>query len=183
MSFIKLRNKFFIGQYDVISGKYQYGLNTPDGFFGIKYSYIDLSNYDDLIKVVPEYYRDRCAISLMNLNCKVPPHTDSGIEAIINFYVKSDNCKTHFYEFKNSTPKTFKLPTQKDGSIFDEDDLNETGSFISEDGDAYLLDVSKPHAVTPLHFGPVDRKAVCLQLLYTTFDEAKQMLEQSNQIL
>jgi hypothetical protein len=181
MSFVKLKNKFFVGNYDIISRKYQYGVNTPNGFFGIKYSYIDLSNSDELLQIIPEYYRDRCTISVMDLNHKIPPHTDSGIEAIVNFYIKTNNCKTQFYEFKTSDPKTFKLPTQRDGSIFDEDNLNETGSFISQDGDAYLLDVSQPHAVIPLHDGPVDRKAICLQLLYTTFDEAKQFLKQTNQ--
>ena len=182
MSYIKVKDKFFVGKYDIISRKYQYGLNTPNGFYGIKYSYIDLSNSNELLQVIPEHHRDKCTLSVMDLNHRIPPHTDSGIEAIINFYIKTDNCKTQFYKFKTSDPKEFKLPTQRDGSIFDENDLDETESFISQVGDAYLLDVSQPHAVIPLHDGPVDRKAICLQLLYTTFSEAKQLLKQTNQI-
>lgn len=182
MSFIKLKNKFVVGDYSKIGTKNQYGMNTPVGFVGIQYSYIDLSNSEDLLNIIPEEYRNDCTLSVMDLNYQIPPHTDSDIEAIINFYIKTSNCKTQFYKFKTDQVKTHQITNQTDGFIFDPNDLEETGSFVAEDGDAYLLDVSQPHAVFSPNQGFTERKAICLQIKYRSFEEAKQMLIASGQI-
>ncbi len=182
MSFIKLKNKFAVGSYSKIGTKIQYGMDTPIGFAGIRYSYINLSNSEELLQIVPEEYRDNCTLSVMDLNYRIPPHTDSGIEAIVNFYIKTSGCITQFYKFKNEDVKTMQIENQTDGFIYDVNDLEETGSFIAEDGDAYLLDVSKPHSVITTKPGLIDRKAICMQFKYTTFEEAKELLEKSGQL-
>ena len=55
----------------------------------------------------------------MELNYQIPPHTDSDIEAIINFYITTDDCITQFYY-----PPDDSVPRQQidqtDGAIFHE---------------------------------------------------------------
>jgi hypothetical protein len=182
MSFLKLRNKFEVGSYTKISTKIQYGVDTPLGFAGIKYSYITLSNSQDLLQIIPERYRSDCTLSVMDLNYRIPPHTDSGIEAIVNFYIKTVGCVTQFYKLKNNIASTMQIENQTDGFIYDINDLEETESFIAEDGDAYLLDVSKPHSVITTRPEMIDRKAICMQIKYRSFEEAKEMLQESGNL-
>ena len=85
----------------------------------------------------------------MRINTTIPPHTDSGIKSTINIYLKTDNCLTQFYKFKNDKPKTEQVENQTDGFIFDENDLEKTTSFIAKPNEAWLLDVSLPHSVVP----------------------------------
>lgn len=182
MSFIKLKNKFKVGSYTKIGTKIQYGLDTPLGFAGIKYSYINLSNSQELLEIIPDEHQNKCTLSVMDLNYKIPPHTDSGIEAIINFYIKTSGCITQFYKLKSNEATTMQVENQTDGFIYNIEDLEETECFVAEDGDAYLLDVSKPHSVITTRPGMTDRKAICMQLTYTSFEEAKIMLEQTGNI-
>ncbi len=60
----------------------------------------------------------------------LPPHVDRGRRAAINIYLKCAGETTEFYDPDDST-KT----------------LKPTGSFTAKPGEAWLLDVSKPHAV------------------------------------
>jgi len=181
MFFRKLNKKFDLGSYHKTGNKIEYGMETPFGFAGIRYSYINSEDEDDLLKVIPEQNREDCTLSLMELNYKIPPHTDSNIEAIVNFYIKTDRCITQFYYPKENTPQT-KIKNQSDGAIFHEDYLKKSVRFIAEPGDAYLLDVSKPHSVFPHEGSVADRKAICLQILYKSFDEAVEMLKSTGYI-
>ena len=45
----------------------------------------------DLLKVIPESYRDAFSVSEMKIVDAVPPHTDSGVKTVINFYVRPSN--------------------------------------------------------------------------------------------
>lgn len=183
MSFIKLKNKFIIGSFDPMHVKNQYGYDTPLGFFGIKYSYINMNEPEKLINIFPESQRKNCTLSVMDINYNIPPHTDSSISAIINFYIKSDNCITQFYKIKTEKYKTMKIQNQTDGVIFDEDDLEKTVSFVAEDCDAYLLDVSQPHSVFSADNRQIiQRKAITLQIIGLEYEEAKQMLVETGQL-
>ena len=181
MFFRKLNKQFFINNYNKTGRKIEYGMDTPYGFAGIKYSYITLENESDLLRVVPESYRDNCTLSLMELNYKIPPHTDSNIEAIVNFYIKTDRCVTQFY-YPKEDASTTKIANQTDGAIFHEGHLKKSVRFMAHPGDAYLLDVSKPHSVYPMEAGLPDRKAICLQILYKSFDEAVELLTDTGYI-
>lgn len=181
MFFRKLNRQFFVGPYLKTGRKIEYGMDTPFGFAGIKYSYINTKDENDLLEVIPESYRDNCTLSLMELNYKIPPHTDSNIEAIINFYIKTDRCVTQFY-YPKEDASTTKIANQTDGAIFHEGHLKKSVRFMAHPGDAYLLDVSKPHSVYPMEAGLPDRKAICLQILYKSFDEAVEMLKETGYI-
>ncbi|NDB28108.1 hypothetical protein EB169_07485 [archaeon] len=181
MFFRKLNKQFLIGSYTKSGRKIEYGMDTPYGFAGIKYSYIKTQDENELLKVIPESYRDNCTLSLMELNYKIPPHTDSNIEAIVNFYIKTDRCVTQFYYPQENAP-TMQIDNQTDGAIFHEGYLRKSVRFMAHPGDAYLLDVSKPHSVFPMEPGLPDRKAICLQILYKSFDEAVEMLKETGYI-
>jgi hypothetical protein len=183
MSFVKLKNNFVVGDFIPTNIKNQYGYDTPLGFFGIKYCYIDINNPEKLINIFPEKQQKDCTLSVMDINYNIPPHTDSGISAIINFYIKSDNCVTQFYKIKNQNYNSMQIQNQTDGIIFDTNDLEETVSFIAKDNEAYLLDVSQPHAVFSADERQmVQRKAITLQIIGVEFEEAKEMLMETGQL-
>jgi hypothetical protein len=183
MSFVKLKNNFIIKDFQPTKIKNQYGYNTPMGFFGIKYSYVDINNPTELLQIFPEDQRKYCTFSVMDINYNIPPHTDSDILTIINFYIKADNCVTQFYKIKNEDYASVQIQNQTDGIIFDKNDLEETVSFVANDCEAYLLDVSQPHAVFSLDDKQIlQRKAITLQILNLDFDSAKKILCEMGQI-
>ena len=182
MFFRKLNEKFVIDHYSKTGKKIEYGLDSPIGFMGIKYSYINTTNDEDLLQVIPKGYRSQCTFSLMELNYQIPPHTDSDIEAIINFYITTDDCITQFYYPPDDSVPRQQIDNQTDGAIFHEGYLKKAVRFMAKPGDAYLLDVSKPHSVIPTTPGITDRKCVCLQILHKSFDDAVEMLKTTGYI-
>ena len=180
MFYRKLNKQFVIDHYQKTGSKIEYGIDTPMGFMGIKYSYIMTPNDEELYRVVPNRDRDNCTLSVMELNYQIPPHTDSDIEAIINFYIRTDRCITQFY-YPSTNPQAIAegVSTQTDGAVFHEGHLKKSVRFMAHPGDAYLLDVSKPHSVIPTEPGLTDRRCICMQLLYKSFDEAVEMLEET----
>ena len=54
MFFRKLNEKFVIDHYSKTGKKIEYGLDSPIGFMGIKYSYINTTNDEDLLQVIPK---------------------------------------------------------------------------------------------------------------------------------
>ena len=77
----RLNREFEIDSLTKTGKKIEYGIDTPMGFAGIRYSYVKLKE-DPLLKVIPAKYRDRCTFSLMEVNHKIPAHTDSGLSLI-----------------------------------------------------------------------------------------------------
>lgn len=182
MFYRKLNKKFVVDHFQKTGSKIEYGLDTPLGFMGIKYSYVHTTNDEDLLKVIPENHREHCTLSLMELNYQIPPHTDSDIEAIVNFYIKTNRCITQFYYPPNQNIPTEKINNQTNGAIFHEGYLKKSVRFMAHPGDAYLLDVSKPHSVITTEPGLTDRKCICLQILYKSFDQAVEMLKETGYI-
>jgi len=158
----------------------EYGIRTPFKFFGIWYSFVDIENNEELLKVIPERYRDICSLYLLESNFRIPPHTDSEVSTIINFYIKTDGCNTQFYYPNNNAKKT-QIKNQTTGHILNEKDLVKSVSFTAQLGDAYLLDASKPHAVLPQRpkLFYKNRMAVTLQIKDKSFDEVVEMLNET----
>lgn len=63
-------------------------------------------------------------------NSTVPPHVDIGRRSAINVYIK---CSQEITEFFEANEETKTLASQ--------------GAFVAKEGDTWLLNVSKPHAV------------------------------------
>jgi hypothetical protein len=147
--FKKLALPIQVEKYTLKDTQFKCG-DTVDGQFkGLHYSFADIANADELMAVIPEQYRKDFCLSIVEINTNVPAHTDSGIKAVINFYIKTDGCATRFFTPK-ADARTYQIENQHDGGrIYDEADLEEAGSFIAQDDDAWLLDVTMPHAVKP----------------------------------
>jgi hypothetical protein len=150
MSFKQLNRSIKISEYQLLETQSKFGIEVDGQFKGIHYRYADSPDFDKVYELVPKAYRQHFCLSVMMINEVIPPHTDSGIKAVINLYLKPDNCSTQFYKFKDCVPSTKQVANQTDGFIFNEDDLVKTRSFIAKPNEVWLLDVTQPHSVTPL---------------------------------
>ena len=189
MNFAKLKNKFYIDDYTKKSLIVSYGKQINDTTFkGISYSSIEFNNkkeiisFKEIFKIIPERYRQYFMIAVMEVNTQIPPHTDSKILSTINIYINTDNCLTQFYKFKNKNLKKTQIENQTNGFLFEINDLDLTDSFIAESNDAFLLDVSTPHAVIPQGNTSINRTAIVLQSGVFNFNEVIEMLEETGNI-
>lgn len=148
-SFVKLKNNFIVPGYEPLDVQISYGVNIDGQFKGIQYLNLNSLLHSQIYSVLPERCRKDFFMSLMKVNHSIPPHTDSGINSTINFYIKTENCLTQFYKFKDEQPNTYQIDNQTNGFIYQEDDLEKTESFIAKDNEVWLLDVTRPHAVKP----------------------------------
>lgn len=148
MVFQQLKHPFVAPDYTIFGTQMQYGSTIDGRFEGIEYLLIE-TNADNIWQVIPEERRAEFFMTMMRVNTVVPPHTDSGIKSTINFYIRTDDCVTQFYQLKTNTPTTRQVNNQTDGHIIDIIDLDATESFCAEPNTAWLLDVTQPHAVIP----------------------------------
>jgi hypothetical protein len=149
-SFQKLKNNFIPNRYEILNSRIKFGDNVNGEFEGIEYFDVYYPDSYSLYKVIPSQYWENFCMTLMKINTVVPPHTDTGINVTINFYLQTDDCVTQFYKFKNE-PKKHQIKNQTNGFIFEESDLEKTSKFIAEKNQVYVLDVSQPHSVKPLY--------------------------------
>jgi hypothetical protein len=145
MNFLKLDKTYNLSStYKTFKSIASYGKNRNETFVGINYSMVATPDAELLFSVIPKESRKDFYIALMEVNTFIPPHVDTGVLSTINFYIKSDGCTTQFYDFKPSADKS-RVDTK--GYVYDIKDLCEADSFVADDGDAYLLDTTKVHAV------------------------------------
>ena len=171
MYFEKLNIKIDTPSYEVGKKELEYGIDINNKFNGLWYSDLKINEEIDLI---PEKYKSDFYLLFLEANSYILPHSDSGPTAVINFYIETNNCATQFYEIKNNA-EPYQIENQNDGCVYNLDDLVETGSFIAEPGDVYILDVSKVHSVIPLDNNEINRKAICFSTNSLNFDEVKRM--------
>ena len=166
-------------------------LNKP--FNGITYSkgdeavsyggIISYSHLNDIgssvYDVVPKRYQPYFSLFVMEILDAVPPHTDSEAKTVINFYVKSGNYKTVFFDGES---ESYQVANQTNGKVFNRDGLVEDGSFVAYDGDVFCLDVEKIHAVDSLDGKPENRVAICLSTGDFNFEQVCDMLYETRYI-
>jgi hypothetical protein len=150
-------------------------------------SYGDVITYYDtelakegVLHIIPLQYRNDFHVSLLKISGPVPPHTDSEVITSINFYMKPGKYKTTFY---TPEPKAVKrqIENQTNGYIFQPHELADRGSFIANPGDAYVLNVSKVHAIDPV--GDIEERVViCLATDKHDFDAVLGMLDRTGSI-
>ncbi len=175
--FQKLKYKFNPEPFDIIGSRIRFGEQVNDQFKGIEYFNINHSNTNSLFTVVPNQHRENFCLTLMKINTIIPPHTDTGILVTINFYIETDNCITQLYKFKGE-PEKYQIENQKEGFIFNENDLEKTKSLVAEKYDAWVLDVSKPHSVS----GGDNRMAFSLATNTYTYDDVCNMLYETGNL-
>jgi len=150
--------------------------NVEGSSEGIAYSNFTANDTMQFYRVIPKQYRDRFSISLMQVTGNVPPHTDSGIKTVINFYITTNNCVTQFYELLDVDGGSFQVANQTDGFVYSVDKLRATDSFQADPGDAWVLDVSKPHAVISNTPADTPRLAICLSTDAFSYSELLRLL-------
>lgn len=143
--FDRLNRDFTFNPYK-IKGK---GMGYTHEGRGIQYYHIHTIDEEAIFSVIPERFQNDFCLTLMSVNCEIPPHTDSGILTTINFYIQTEDCETNFFEQRVGKARTKQIENQTDGFIFDEADLELIGGFIAKPNEAWLLDVTKPHSVKP----------------------------------
>jgi hypothetical protein len=181
MYFAKLNKEFTLGEYEKVREVISYGKERPDEFKGIQYSRVKIPNMHDVYQVIPQRFRKHFGLNLMRINSVVPAHTDSYIKMCINFYTQTENCITYFHKPIVENPKKYQIPNQSDGYMFDETDLMRDDNFIANTGEAWVLDVTKPHSVVPL--GDIkERRAFTLATTAFTFDEVCDMLRETGNL-
>ena len=158
--FIKLNQKFN----DIAYAKGDVALSY-EGI--ISYFYVE-GLKTDLLHVVPSKYKDAFSVSEMKITDAVPPHTDSNVKAVINFYLKPSNYRTVF--FSGESP-SYQVSNQTNGRVFYRKNLVELDSFVAQEGDAFCLNVEKPHAVDALDDTPTERIALSLSTNDYDFDQ------------
>ena len=168
MNYLKLDREFTIKQYSRGNLQREYGIDSPLGFRGMRY--YDLTVDGDIYEAIPDCDVDECNISLLDINYKIPPHSDD-VRLVINFYINTTKCITQFYY-----PSDFHSSDTGD-VIFYEPNLEKNDRFMAYSGDAYLLDVSTPHAILPFEPGPVNRKCISMTLPYDDMEQAAQVLK------
>jgi hypothetical protein len=179
--FVKL-NKQFEKPLFIVSGD----LNTFSGVddngkqIGVFYKSIFSPDKDKVYKVVPKKYWPDFDMTLMTINHKCPPHIDNNIISSINFYIETHNYKTVFYKNKDTIDdsKIWRLDNQTDGCMFNYDVVEETGSFIAQPNDIWLLDVKKIHSVEPLGEMKI-RKAITLATNKHKFEDVCNMMKET----
>jgi hypothetical protein len=140
----------------------KYGLGEGCGFKGIRYTDFVTRSLQEktLLGLIPEKHRKDFRLSLMSINRDILPHTDSDTKTAINWYLTAGGYKTSFCMPKHGA-RSFKLPTQTDGVVYDFSDVIINKTFEAEDGDIYVLDVTKLHCVQK-DDGELDRIALNL---------------------
>lgn len=177
MYFAKLNKKIHIESYNEDSILSSY---TVDGKGVIIYN-ISGYNESQILDLIPERYRKDFIIRAIKINRNIPPHTDSYTTVGINFYMQTSDCKTTFYE--PADPAAGKrLTVQTTGRTFSEKDLQVHGSFVAENDDVYILDITKPHSVISSNPKAVDRIALTLQTERYSYEEVYNMLVETGYI-
>lgn len=188
--FIKLKNKFVLPEY--FPGDATYVFRPGKDFRTLKLDYDDIDNYmvgiwevqnqealkEHVLSVIPERYRADFNLNCLRVPHGAPPHIDVDRKCAINFYVSTQGCITKVFNVIG-TPKP-KNATLKYKYMFVLKDLKEIGSFVSTDGEAYLLNTSLPHQVLPTQ-QVTDRKMLSLTSKYS-FEEVKEMLAETGAI-
>ena len=146
---------------------------------GIDYKQIWTPQAEKIYGILPKKYWPDFHLSVMTIDCEVPPHTDTEIVTSINFYLQTEGCKTTFYKVNVDNPKSVQIKNQTNGHIYFKEDLNEIGSFIAKDFEIWVLDVTQVHGVQG-NFNL--RKAITLGTFIHNYNDTLNILRENNNV-
>lgn len=170
--FIKLKHNFSKPIFTTVSGLDSF---AGIGDKGVRHKKVYSPDYEEFYKVIPKRYWDDFYFSLMTINAAVLPHVDSDIKTTINFYLKTDNCRTTFYEQKSEKQADIIEQMEYVNSVYDFDNVREIASFTAKEHEAWLLDVNSIHTVIPE--GVIDcRRALALRTNKYNYSQVYDML-------
>jgi hypothetical protein len=147
---------------------------------GIDYKKIWSPEAEKIYNVLPKRYWQDFHLTVMTIDCIIPPHTDTEIITSINFYLQTEDCTTTFYKPKVDGIKKVQIENQTNGHIYFEDDLIEVDSFVAKDMEVWLLDVSQIHGVK----GEFNlRKAITLGTFVHKYGDVIEMLKETDNVI
>jgi hypothetical protein len=126
-----------------------------------------VKNSDQLINLLPKSVLDKEVPSVLYIElistfydiAMLPPHIDIRRNVAINYYFDTNNEKTTFYNYDSVTKN-----------------INEIESFVSNNNESWLLNVSIPHSVT--FYKPFKRKFLSFSFNKLTYDQLKELLHE-----
>lgn len=147
---------------------------------GIDYKKVWSPEAEKIYGILPKKYWQDFHLTIMTIDCIIPPHTDTEIITSINFYLQTEGSRTVFYKPKNNDLKTIQVKNQTNGHIYFEEDLIEVDSFIAKDFEVWLLDVTKIHGVQ----GDFNlRKALTLGTFVHKYEDVLNMLKETGNVI
>jgi hypothetical protein len=181
MNCFKIADDFYLSDFEKSDLKVSYGLEIDGIWKGIKYFKLKYIDEVKVRSILPEVIQNEFDLFVMEINNKIPPHTDSGILSSINIYIESEPCRTQFYSF-NENHDTLQIENQTNGKLFRLSNLTLEDSFVAKLNEVWLLDVTKPHSVYPIdeNTKTVKRVAICLQSSKYSYDDVKRLITHAN---
>lgn len=123
-------------------------VHNPLGNEGLNYYTIDKLSARVYLECLPERIRSFARVMFVSMQgpFTVHAHQDTGCKTAINYYLKSGNAITRFYD--NSNGKKIKNYLGYNvNQAYDRNSLNFAGSFNAKDLDTYIIDTQKVHDV------------------------------------
>jgi hypothetical protein len=190
--FAKLKNNFVTPLYTTVEGLESFaGL----GGKGVYHKKIWSPDVEQIYSVIPKRFWDDFELTVMTINSMLLPHIDNDLISTINFYIRTDNCRTVFYKPKNNADSfqvTVDIQRPKSAietdeevkmvkAIYDLVDVDEVASFLAQPNEAWLLDVREIHNVEPMGEFTL-RKAIALRTAKYGYDEVCEMLKETGNL-
>lgn len=120
---------------------------------GLDFTYYKVKEgYDDLLKQkLPTEYQDKVSMVVYVIAggpATFHAHRDKAGKTAINYYIKSADAETCFYEPKVTDPKFVIIDGEEVEGWYDYTDLNKVSAFKANDNECYMLDISSIHDLT-----------------------------------
>jgi hypothetical protein len=188
--FVKLTKPFVTPIFTTVEGLESFaGLDGK----GVHHKKAWTPDVENIYGVIPQRYWGDFQFTLMTINSILLPHRDNDLISTINFYIKTDNCRTVFYKEKENA--TFWQPeVQISGTevpleqqigyvkaVYQLEDVEETGSFVAQPNEAWLLDVREIHNVEPMGDFSL-RKALTLRTTKYEYNQVCEMLKETGNL-
>lgn len=173
--FKKLKNKFITQEIDIQECTISY----DDKHF---YYNVNHHGLEEFYAVIPERFRTDFSIKYFTAFNGLRPHHDNGANTAINFYFKANGAIGTFYNVISEDAVLEKVG--KTGAAYKPEALEIFGTYVAEDHDAYVLDITKPHSVTFSKDPRFEksRSALALQTSKFSFAEVCTMLVETGNL-
>jgi len=175
--FVKLKNSFEKPLFTTIDGLTSFA--GIDGK-GVGHKKVWSPDAEQFYSVIPKRYWDDFDFTLMTINSAIYPHIDRDYISTINFYLETGGeYKTLF--FSDGELANINGDVDYSSGVYDESTLNEIGSFVAKNNEAWLLDVSVIHTVHNIHGN--ERKALSLRTKKYNYTEVYNMLKETDNVV
>jgi hypothetical protein len=139
--------------------------------------YLTVEHKNNILNLLPKEIQKACIGITKSSIRSLPPHIHTIEECVINFYHKTNNEKTIFYDGDYKVVSDNVEDSGKGYYIVDEKKLKEVVSYTAKNGDVYLLNTKKAHSV--IDTDSVDDTRVIIQVfLNIPHSEAYKLLQQ-----